>query len=420
MSLSSIPPVSARERKPSVSGTPHYITQGLTLHTVSTPDEVNPAPSTGGGLGSYFSLSRNPSSGGSNRPLSRRPSLSSSTSAPSSDASSTFSLKLSHPRTPAGAPKMFARTNTGTIPPPTAVPQPPTSPNGLYTTLHETCTKRIATLDYLRRAHEGRVYFFNVMLTPRSDLQKLVYPDVKKLQKKAINFFTLGNSIPSILEVGANNPLDYLKAFNAVLMEYETYISHSPSRQQTTRAHSSSISLSTATTSSTSTLRNMSLPKFFRYHTPKPRRGSTATGAPDLSLERTRSSSGSGDTPTMNISAPTLSNEDSLTALPSLPLPSSTEEYTYLLTLPLPFDLDYFEVFATLCDVLIDVYSRVLTLVNSSAMCPPAVGDQFLKADQRIRRIVVVGTVKEWEEAVRAGVRREVGGVGREVLGGML
>jgi hypothetical protein len=122
----------------------------------------------------------------------------------------------------------------------------------------------------------------------------------------------------------------------------------------------------------------------------------------------------------MNISAPTLASEDSLVALPSLPLPSSTEEYTYLLTPPLPFDLDYFEVFATLCDVLIDVYSRVLTLVNSSAMCPPAVGDLFLKADQRIRRIVVVGTVKEWEEAVRAGVRREVGGVGREVLGGML
>ena len=434
MSLSSIPPVSARERRPSVSGTPHYITQGLSLHTVSTPDEAvaaGPTP-TGGGLGSYFSLSRNPSTSGS-RPLSRRPSLSSSSSPSSSDLS-TFSLKLSHPRPLTSQPKMFARTNTGssaTPPPPiSSITQPPpTSPNGLtYATLHEACTKRIATLDYLRRAHEGRVYFFNLILTPRSDLQKLVYPDAKKLQKKAANFFTLGNSLPGILDVGTNNPMDYLKAFNAVLMEYEAHLNHPPARQQTTRAHSSSVSHhhhhhhhSSTSSGSTSTLRNMSLPKFFRNHTPKPRRGSTATSGPDLSLERTRSSSNSGDAPIMNISAPTPAGDDSGASLPSLPLPSSTaEEFSYLLTPPLPFDLDYFEVFSTLCDVLIDVYSRVLMLVSSSALCPPHVGDQFLKADQKIRRLVVLATVREWEDSVRAGVRREIGGVGREVLGGML
>lgn len=59
-------------------------------------------------------------------------------------------------------------------------------------------------------------------------------------------------------------------------------------------------------------------------------------------------------------------------------------------------------------------------LVNNSAACPNSVADLFLKADQKIRRIVVTGTVREWEEAVRVNVKREIGGVAREVLGGML
>jgi len=446
MSLSSISNLtsaatnSMRDRKASVSATPHYIAQGLSVHTVQTPDELSPAPSSGGGgLGSYFSLSRQPSSG--SRPLSRRPSLSGPNSAPStisdltSSAASAFSLKLSHPRTPSGSQtKMFARPNTGiatSFSSMGSIPAAPTSPNALYTTVQDTCTKRIATLDYLRRAHEGRVYFFNVMLMPRAELQKLVYPDVKKLQKKATNLFMLGNSLPSILDLGATSPLDYLRAFHALLQEYETYIALPSSRQLTTRAHSSSISLGSGNGGGggNSALRNISLPKFFHRsgHTVKPRRGSSAanTSVPDpLGLERTRSSSNSsGSGPT--ISAPTIPGDDSLPPLPiSLPavpmggIPG--EEYMYLATPALPFDPDYFETFTTLCDVLVDVYSRVLGLVNGPNLCGPGVGELFLKADAKIRRIVVSGTVREWEEAVRNGVKREIGGVTREVLGGML
>ncbi|KAA8893296.1 hypothetical protein FN846DRAFT_979615 [Sphaerosporella brunnea] len=438
-----------RDRKASVSATPQFITQGLTQNTVSTPDEIVP-PSSAGGLGSYFSLSRQPSSGGT-RPLSRRPSLTSSHSPasatldpnglPASSSASTFSLKLSHPRTPGAPVKMFSRTNTGTLPPlpvggagMASLPPPPTSPNGFYTTLHDTCTKRIATLDYLRRAHEGRVYFFNVMLMPRSDLQKVVYPDIKKLQKKASHFFVLGNSLPSILEVAntTQSALDYLRAFNALLQEYETHISLPPSRQLTTRAHSGSISLGSGASAGggNSSLRNMS--KFFsRSGHVKPRRGSVAANGagPDLTLERTRSASNSsGSGPGMNISGPTLVSSGGEDTLPPLPvsLPASTlnsvpgEEYIYLTHPPLPFDPDYFETFATLCDVLIDVYSRVLMLVNAPNVCGPAIGEAFLKADAKIRRIVVSGTVREWEDAVRVGVKREVGGVAKEVLAGML
>jgi hypothetical protein len=334
---------------------------------------------------------------------------------------------------------MFSRTNTGgTLPPPVptagipAIPPPPTSPNGLYSTVHETCTKRIATLDYLRRAHEGRVYFFNVMLTPRNDLQKTVYPDLKKLQKKANHFFILGNSLPSILDVATTtqSAMEYLRAFSTLLQEYETHIALPPSR-----LHSGSISSGPGGTGSNSSLRNMSLPKFFsRTGHGRQRRGSIATGggvgAADLTLERTRSASSSsvsGGSGAMNISGPTMGGgEDTVPPLPvavtttTAALNSSAEEYIYLTTPALPFDPDYFETFATLCDVLIDVYSRVLMLVNTPGLCGPGIGEAFLKADAKIRRIVVAGTVREWEDAVRAGVKREVGGVAREVLGGML
>lgn len=475
-----------RDRKPSVSATSHFITQGLTVHTVSTPDETTSNSSGGGGLGSYFSLSRTPSV--SKPPLSRRASLSNSATSPSnapsnagdtyhhhtptsapappssssSSSSSTlasqpagsFSLKHSLPRAPGASQKMFVRNGLPPQVPPNSVVGGgvpvglngvstggggnsigPQSPHALFTAVHDTCTKRIATLDYLRRAHEGRVYFFNVMLTPRTDLAKVIYPDTKKLQKKAINFFTLGNSLPSILEVGGP-PLEYLKAFNHLLHEYETHISLPPSRQPTTRGHSSSISAGgggsgSSGSSANSALRNMSLPKFFSRatHSSKPRRGSSAAGGgaatPDLmpsSLERTRSASNSSD--------PMSSSGDMLPPLPlNLPppppaapslLPSFGDEYLYLTTPVLPFEPDYFETFATLCDVLIDVYSRVLGLVNTPQACVAGVGEAFLKADSKIRRLVVGGTLREWEDAVRSGVKREITGLGREVLGGIL
>ena len=98
------------------------------------------------------------------------------------------------------------------------------------------------------------------------------------------------------------------------------------------------------------------------------------------------------------------------------------EEYTYLLTPSLPFDPDFFEVFATLCDVLIDVYVRIAALVNSpdKVALQPGLGEIFAKADARVRRVLVQGVVKEFEDATRSGVKGEVASVGKVVLGGLM
>lgn len=96
------------------------------------------------------------------------------------------------------------------------------------------------------------------------------------------------------------------------------------------------------------------------------------------------------------------------------------EEYTLLLTPSLPFEPDFFETFATLCDVLIDCYAKVMSMINTPEACLPGVGDLFAKADARVRKVIVAGVVREFEDASRQGVKGEVAGVGKVVLGGLM
>jgi len=94
----------------------------------------------------------------------------------------------------------------------------------------------------------------------------------------------------------------------------------------------------------------------------------------------------------------------------------------YLTIPPLPFDPDFYETFATLCDVLIDAYSRVLTLVSCPQQCGAGVGEMFLKADAKIRKCIVGTVAREFEEASRGplGIRGEIGGIGKLVLSGIV
>ena len=96
------------------------------------------------------------------------------------------------------------------------------------------------------------------------------------------------------------------------------------------------------------------------------------------------------------------------------------EEYNYLVTPSLPFDPDFFEVFASLCDVLIDCYVRITNLLSSPDKCVPGIADIFAKADARLRKVIVAGIVKEFEDATRLGVKGEVAGVGKVVIGGLI
>ena len=119
------------------------------------------------------------------------------------------------------------------------------------------------------------------------------------------------------------------------------------------------------------------------------------------------------------------SSSSAAASVTSFPLTESSdllpgEEYTYLLTPSLPFEPDFFETFATLCDVLIDTYTRLTTLVASPSVCTVALGETFSKADAKIRKIMVAGAVREFEDASRNTIKTEIAGVSRVVLGGLV
>jgi hypothetical protein len=61
-----------------------------------------------------------------------------------------------------------------------------------------------------------------------------------------------------------------------------------------------------------------------------------------------------------------------------------------------------------------------MTLVSSTAVCTAVVGEMFAKADAKLRKVIVAGVVREFEDASRSSIRNEVNGISRVVLGGLM
>ena len=215
------------------------------------------------------------------------------------------------------------------------------------------------------------------------------YFDTRKLARRATNYLLLGLSLPTILDLNSSTPIEFLKALNALLAEFESY-------QQMHPADGSS------------SFSRGKIPQMFKRATTTGSKGRRTSSAADIGLPNGNDNTDSGGG---NSAAAFAVGETDL-------LPG--EEYTHLLTPSLPFDPDFYETFATLCDVLIDCYTRLMTLVSSPRECSPNVAELFTKADARVRKIIVQGVVKEFEDSSRAGVKSEVAGVGRVVLGGLM
>lgn len=259
--------------------------------------------------------------------------------------------------------------------------------------------KRISTLGYLRKAHEGRIYWFNTVHFSRTDINRLPYFEPRKLARRAINYLLLGLSLPPILDV-STTPVEFLRALNTLLIEFEAFQQvHPPDG------------------TSSSTLTRARIPQMFKraaHAGTKARRTSSATeiGLPMQSSDPT-------DLKSM------ASNSSAAAATVSFPHTEASEllpgeEYTYLLTPLLPFEPDYFETFVTLCDILIDCYTRLVSLVFTPSVCTVALGEMFSKADAKIRKIMVAGIIREFEDASRHQAKSELNSVGRVVLGGLM
>ncbi|ELR06078.1 hypothetical protein VC83_03895 [Pseudogymnoascus destructans] len=276
-------------------------------------------------------------------------------------------------------------------------PASPSVENITYQHIQDVASKRISTLDYLRRAHEGSVYWFNTLLFNKADLARMPYFDQKKLARRATNYLLLGVSLPTILDLNSSNAVEFLRSLNALLAEFESYqLAHPPD-------------------GSSGSLSRGRLPQMFKRAAistnSKGRRTSSAAdiGLPMGSEPDLKSIAGMSTTGIVAASFPASEND----LLPG-------EDYTLLITPSLPFEPDFYETFATLCDVLIDCYTRLMSLLASPKDCNTLIADMFSKADGRVRKIIVQGVVKEFEDSCRVGAKREVASIGKVVLGGLM
>ena len=273
------------------------------------------------------------------------------------------------------------------------------NPSIVYQQIHDVSTKRVSTLDYLRKAHEGRVYWFNTLLFSKSDLAKIPFFEPKKLARRATNYLLLGLSIPNILELNSSNPQECLRALYALLVEFESYQQIHPPEG-----------------GSASSLSRARLPQMFKRATHASTKSRRTSSATDIGLPL--NTNDPADLKSITTGATAGSTASSFPASDQDLLPG--EEYTHLLTPSLPFDPDFFETFATLCDVLIDCYRRIIDLISSPAICTPGTGEIFAKADAKLRKIIVAGIIKEFEEESRKGAKAEFVGLGKVVLGGLM
>jgi hypothetical protein len=224
------------------------------------------------------------------------------------------------------------------------------------------------------------------------------YFDSRKLARRAANYLLLGLSLPTIIDLNGSNSQDFLKTLNSLLSEFETFQQiHPPDG-------SSSISRGR-------------FPQMFKRATTTSSKGRRQSSAAEIGLPMGNDYSDSKST-NGSISSAGGNGATSFSLGETDLLPG--EEYIHLLTPSLPFDLDFYETFATLCDVLIDCYTKIMSLVSSPRDCTPVIAEMFTKADARVRKIIVQGVVKEFEDSSRAGVKSEVAGIGKVVLGGLM
>jgi hypothetical protein len=271
------------------------------------------------------------------------------------------------------------------------------NPSAIYQTIHETSAKRMATIDYFRKVHEGNMFYFSTFYYTPSNLNTSI-PSLNpcKLGKRATAYLALGYSLPLLLDLNSGSPLEYLKALLALLQEFETY--------QNLAAHHDGGS---------SSLSRARVGQMFK----------TGMGLGNRSGMRSgRRSSAAADSIAFDAAKLGLpaGNADAISPLEAPSPIAMGHDFQHLLTPHLPFDPDFSVTFSTLCDTLIETYANLLTLVASPDVCSPAVGDTFAKADKAVRKILVSNVMREFEDSTRQGLKTEVAGLGRLVLGGLM
>ncbi|GAA5822798.1 hypothetical protein JCM11251_004384 [Rhodosporidiobolus azoricus] len=244
--------------------------------------------------------------------------------------------------------------------------------------------KRITAWTYLKNAGEGKVYWFNTVLLTTEDMRS-TFPN-EKMRSRTIRFAVLGMSLSSLLDITPAH--DFLRSLLSLVQEFESV----PEERFGGK--------------------NMQVQRSVFKVGSKSRRGGGLSAA--------SAASGGADF--------------------SMGLPQEGGEASYLMTPNIPFELDYFQVLITTCEMLVEVYSKIHSYLGPSSSSsstafpqPPgsrtslaaptalAVGasgalsqslaEVVYKVDARLKKLISMLS-KEIDTLARAAIKTELNNLG--------
>lgn len=241
-------------------------------------------------------------------------------------------------------------------------------------------------MDYLKKTHdENRVYWLNTLLIRQEDVQKLPYCEGTKMTRRATSLFHLGNSLLEFLQPHRDNFIEYVRVFNGVLENFESYLALHP-----------------LDGNPPSTMSRVRMPHMFKRVASgsaaqgKGRRGGdfgSSPGAGDSSDNVAQAGLGAGTTSNLGHNA----------------------DFPFLLLPHMPYDVDYFQVFQTLCDALIEAYSNLLVIMTN--VDAATAFEHFTRLDMKVKKIVITGLMRDFDTSVRTGIHSEFAGLAKITLG---
>ncbi|SJX62833.1 uncharacterized protein SRS1_13662 [Sporisorium reilianum f. sp. reilianum] len=192
--------------------------------------------------------------------------------------------------------------------------------------LRDVFHKRIRSLVLLKRALQGYTpWFQTVQLSPH---ELAVVFDNDRMHKRTLRYSLLGLSLSSILEIG--NPSDLARAVVSLINELEGY----------TDDHVAA--LTSGTGAANFGTQRPKMRSFFKSGKQSLKRSTAAQAISEFGMLDSNMG-------------------------PASTLTANSEQTSYLMAPNIPFQLDFFQTFFTLCDMLMEIYYKMLSFLPKDA-----------------------------------------------------
>ncbi|CDR98795.1 hypothetical protein [Sporisorium scitamineum] len=193
--------------------------------------------------------------------------------------------------------------------------------------LRDVFHKRIHSLVYLKRSLQGQTTWFQTVQLSPAELASLF--DNARMHKRTLRYSLLGLSLSSILEIA--NPSDLARVIVSLINELEGYTDDNIA------------ALTSGTGAANFGGQRPKMRSFFKSGKQSLKRSTAAQAISEFGMLDS------------NIG-------------PASTLGASNEQTSYLMAPNIPFQLDFFQTFFTLCDILTEIYYKMLSFLPRDAV----------------------------------------------------